>query len=348
MELLGKGKAEHFVNNNSNEFKLMMKLSIDSRITYITENSSLVIDYKPEEIIGAHISTIMHHEDYRNLTSKWKTSSEEVETELFRIRKKDGTFLWMEVASAVIKKDQLNEEMILFIRYSSKKNELGNFSLEDEKLKIAGQLAAGVAHEIKNPLTSMKGFIQLMKAEAVPNKKYLEIMEGEIQRLELISNELLVLAKPHNHEVEMHDLLKLVKEGTLLLEAEALQKSIQFHLFEQDAALMILCDRNKVKQVLINIIKNGIESMEQPGDITIRLSKNDRCAQISISDQGCGIPEEYLQKLGTPFFSTKTSGNGLGLVVCQKIIAEHNGKITVQSSKENGTTFTIQIPLIIN
>jgi PAS domain S-box-containing protein len=348
LELLRKGKMEHFVNNNSTEFKLMMKLSIDSRITYITANSSVVIDYKSEEIIGTHISTIMHHEDYQNLINKCNTSNEEVETKLYRIRKKDGTFLWVEMVFTVIKKDTLAEEIILFIRQPDPRNELESFLLEDEKLKIAGQLAAGVAHEIKNPLTSLKGFIQLMKAETVPNKYYLEIMEGEIQRLELISNELLVLAKPHKHEVEMHDLLKIVKEVTLLLEAEALQKSIQFHLLEQDTALMILCDRNKVKQVLINIIKNGIESMEQPGFITIRLSKNDRCTQVSISDQGCGIPEEYLQKLGTPFFSTKTSGNGLGLMVCQKIIAEHNGKITVQSSKETGTTFTIQIPLIIN
>lgn len=217
--------------------------------------------------------------------------------------------------------------------------------IESEKLKVAGQLAAGIAHEIKNPLTSIKGFIQLMKTDEFPNRKFLEIIEDEIQRLEIISSELLVLAKPHTHIVKIHNLTKLVKEVVFLLEAEALKKSIQVKNIIEIEKLMILCDSHKIKQVLINIIKNAIEAMNEPGVITIQVTRCLNKAMIAVTDEGCGIPEDYLDKLGRPFFSTKESGNGLGLMISQKIISDHGGKMTINTAIDHGTTFTIKIPL---
>jgi signal transduction histidine kinase len=218
--------------------------------------------------------------------------------------------------------------------------------LEAEKLKVAGQLAAGIAHEIKNPLTSIKGFIQLMKIDDRPNKAFLEIIEQEIQRLEVISSELLVLAKPHTQTMKIHNLTKSVKEVVYLLEAEALKKSIQLKSNMDDENLMILCDSSKIKQVLINIIKNAIEAMNTPGEITIHISKHNNQATIAVTDQGCGIPDYYLEKLGKPFFSTKHTGNGLGLMICQQIISDHGGEMTVRTLVNHGTTFTITIPLV--
>lgn len=124
-----------------------------------------------------------------------------------------------------------------------------------------------------------------------------------------------------------------------------MKKSIQIVSIIDEQDLLILCDIHKVKQVLINIVKNGIEAMEHSGVITIQVLARANNAQVSITDQGCGIPDEYLDQIGKPFFSTKATGNGLGLMICQKIISEHGGEISVKTTHGEGTTFMIQFPL---
>jgi PAS domain S-box-containing protein len=348
---MNKGQVKYF--NESEDVtnkRLIFKLSLAGFITYISQNTKVMIGYEPEELIGTHIKNIMHHEDYEKIRDKCQVENDEVYSSILRFFRKDGYVLWVEMTFTNSKQTDSHHssEIICFINLVQDKRIQYTDLIENEKLKVAGQLAAGVAHEIKNPLTSIKGFIQLMKADTVLNKQYLEIVEGEIQRLESISSELLVLAKPQKYEIELHDLMILVKEVILLLEAEACQKSIQFQLISDNQSFMILCDRHKVKQVLINIVKNGIEAMNRPGSITVRLFKDSNDVQVTITDEGCGIPEEYLEKLGNPFFSTKSKGNGLGLMVCQKIISEHNGHILVESKQNVGTTFKINIPLVIN
>ena len=346
---MNKGQVKYF--NESEDVpnkRLIFKLSLAGCITYISQNTKVMIGYEPEELIGTHIKNIMHHEDYEKIRDKSQFESNELLSSTLRIFHKDGNVLWVDLtftSSEQIDSDQ-SSEVICFINLAQEKRIEYTDLIENEKLKVAGQLAAGVAHEIKNPLTSIKGFLQLMKADTVLNKKYLEIVEGEIQRLESISSELLVLAKPQKYVVELHDLMILVKEVILLLEAEARQKSIQFQLVSGEQSFMILCDRHKVKQVLINIVKNGIEAMNDPGSITVQLFKDTNDVQVTITDEGCGISEDDLEKLGNPFFSTKSKGNGLGLMVCPKIISEHNGHILVESKQNVGTTFKINIPLV--
>ena len=348
---MNKGLGKHF--NESEDVtnkRLIFKLSLAGFITYISKNTKVMIGYEPEELIGTHIKNIMHHEDYEKVRDKCQFEDNEVFSSILRLFKKDGYVLRADITftkSMQIDSEQ-SSEFICFINLVQDKRIEYTDLIENEKLKVAGQLAAGVAHEIKNPLTSIKGFLQLMKADTVLNKKYVEIVEGEIQRLESISSELLVLAKPQKYKIELYDLMILVKEVILLLEAEARQKSIEFQLVSGDQSFMILCDRHKVKQVLINIVKNGIEAMNKAGSIMVQLFKESDDVQVTITDEGCGIPEEYLEKLGNPFFSTKSKGNGLGLMVCQKIISEHNGHILVESKQNVGTTFKINIPLVMN
>ena len=348
------GKSNHFVEEKTGQNRVnekshfIVKLSLDGIITYITKNVNMMLGYEQRELIGTHISEIMHQEDYQRVTNEWASRKEEISNLSYRMKKKDGRYLTAESTTSLISHSELEipEGIICFIRdIAFDRSEAENIMVEIEKLKVAGQLAAGIAHEIKNPLTSIKGFIQLMKAEENPNKKYLDIMEDEIHRLDIISNELLVLAKPHKHKLSVQDLTRIVKEVILLLEAEAVKKNIQIKSVIEEQKLMILCDIHKVKQVLINILKNAIEAMEQ-GVITIHMSKNEKNALVSVNDEGCGIPEEYLDHLGKPFFSTKATGNGLGLMICQKIISEHGGTISVQSTQMQGTTFTVTIPMV--
>lgn len=356
-------KNNQFANHNSvekqklhneNPLRFIIRLSLEGIITYITKNSNVVLGYEPEELIGVHIRKILHQEDYHKMEQNCPLKKEEVSTEIYRMTKKDGTLILVEATMTVISYSygHLPPGIIILVKELKEKSkdvlleEEENHILESEKLKVAGQLAAGIAHEIKNPLTSIKGFIQLMKSDKSPNQKYLEIIEDEIQRLEIISGELLVLAKPHTHEVKITNLTRIVKEVVFLLEAEALKKSIQVKSIMETENVMILCESPKIKQVLINLVKNAIEAMNEPGIITVHVSESLNEALVSISDQGCGIPDEYLKQLGKPFFSTKETGNGLGLMICQKIISDHGGKIAVSTSLENGTTFTVKIPLM--
>lgn len=349
MGLINKGQLDYYFEySDRTEESLILKLSLEGTILFSSKNSNAIIGYEPIELIGTHLKILMHQEDSTQIKDHFPTGSQEVSSASLRLLNKAGDTIPCNITFTLVSHENSSDykEIICCIQDSSSKSHIDTGTIDNEKLKVAGQLAAGIAHEIKNPLTSIKGFIQLMKAEPVLNKKYLEIVEDEIKRLELISNELLVLTKPQAHDIKLHDLSSLVNEVVFLMEAEALQKSIQFHLISNGGPLMSLCDRNKVKQVLINIVKNGIEAMDQPGVITILLSSNGFDAQIAITDEGYGIPEQYMKKLGEPFFSTKKTGNGLGLMVCQKIISEHNGKIAVESKPNDGTTFTIELPLV--
>jgi two-component system, sporulation sensor kinase A len=216
-----------------------------------------------------------------------------------------------------------------------------------EKLAIAGQLAAGIAHEIRNPLTSLKGFLQLIRSGYQGKQEHYDIMASELDRIEMIVSELLVLSKPHHGvALQKKDLLALLRQVVVLLESQAIMNNVQLITQFQVDSLAIECNENQIKQVFINIIKNAIEAMPSGGSIVIEATKQFEWIHIRIIDQGLGIPAETLSKLGEPFYSTKEEGTGLGLMVSFKIIRNHGGSIKVQSKLGEGTTFDIQLPVI--
>lgn len=215
-----------------------------------------------------------------------------------------------------------------------------------EKLSVAGQLAAGIAHEIRNPITSIKGFIQLMKSGIGEKQKYFDIMSSEIERIELILSELLILAKPQIIKFERKDIRVLLSQVLTLLDTQAILNNIEFSAEFKPGATHLYCDENQLKQVFINFIKNSIESMPTGGKITIEInSDNHQKMLIRLIDQGCGIPEDVLSKLGQPFFTTKETGTGLGFMVSKKIIENHAGKVRVESECNKGTIIEITLPI---
>ena len=215
-----------------------------------------------------------------------------------------------------------------------------------EKLSVIGELAAGIAHEIRNPLTSLRGFIQLLKPTLVDHQMYADIMLSELDRINFIVSELLVLAKPHNVKIKSLPLVFLLKNVLTLLASEANLKNIRFHTaFGCDP--LISGEENQLKQVFINVIKNAIEAMSGHGDVTLTTSaKAAGQVVITITDNGCGIPEELLPKLGEPFFTTKDNGTGLGLMISRKIIKDHDGHLEVSSKPGEGTTVKITLPIV--
>ena len=216
---------------------------------------------------------------------------------------------------------------------------------QTEKLSVVGELAAGFAHEIRNPLTTIKGFLQLIKKETdEKNLEYMSIMLNEIDRLEMITNEFMVVAKPQVANYQKED-LQLFTEGVIsFLSPQALLKNVEMAMFVKQDIPFVYCDRNQLKQVLINIYKNAMEAMSNGGKITTEMSIEGRFVTISITDQGTGIPESLIPRLGEPFYTLKEKGTGLGLMVSRKIIESHQGSLIIKSKVNVGTTMIIKLP----
>lgn len=212
-----------------------------------------------------------------------------------------------------------------------------------EKLSVVGELAASVAHEVRNPLTSLKGFVQLLKGRDDEYENYYSIMLSELDRINLIVSELLVIAKPQDLPFQQHQIGQLLNDVKALLEAEAHYYSTEISLTVKEPLPLIYCEANQLKQVFINMIKNAIEADSQ--HVWITIEQVDQGILIAIKDDGCGIDSERIKHLGEPFYSSKERGTGLGLTVSYRIIEAHKGKVVVDSKVSQGTTVQIILPI---
>ncbi|PZE20092.1 PAS domain-containing protein [Paenibacillus xerothermodurans] len=219
-----------------------------------------------------------------------------------------------------------------------------------DRLAMIGQIAAGTAHEIRNPLTSIKGFLQVLR-KTLEDKGmdrecgYTEVMLGEINRINQLVSEFLLLSKPKHVSYDSVDISQVVREILPIINNEAILHGV---VVQYESALdlpQVVADKELLKQVFLNICKNGIEAMGVGGQLTLteRLDMDERKVNIDIHDTGPGIPMFVVDKIFDPFFTTKAEGTGLGLSVCQRIIHDIGGNIRV-SSKGYGTTFTVSIP----
>lgn len=214
-----------------------------------------------------------------------------------------------------------------------------------EQLMMAGVLAAGIAHEIRNPLTSLRGFVQLLRDK---QPEYTDIMLSEIDRINSIVTELLQLARPRTGEYEHKAIKEVLTSVVNFMNSQANLHNIRLltRFDESSSHTMLYCEANKLKQVFINLIKNGIESMPSGGDIHIAATRSGEHIHIVIRDQGTGMSQAQLNQLGTTFYTTKAGGTGLGLMITQTIIQEHHGTIQFSSEPGGGTTVTIVLPAI--
>jgi len=221
---------------------------------------------------------------------------------------------------------------------------------KNEELLSYNQLAAGIAHEIRNPLTTVKGFMQLLRPylEEIGKEIYVDIAIDELDRANKLIFDFLNASKPSQNMQTDVALNKLVQEMTLLFESEAILKKIDLGFALSVDEPVVTGDANQLKQVLHNIIKNAIEAIltnQQKGKIHLNVTVNGDKAYIMIEDNGCGMDEETLTSMYIPFFTTKQSGTGIGMSICKKIIDNHHGQINISSFPGKGTAFTIELPL---
>ena len=217
---------------------------------------------------------------------------------------------------------------------------------EQSYLKELGQMSASIAHEIRNPLTALKGFVELLKSEVSEEKgHYFDIMESEFQRLDMILSDLLFLSSPRKISVQKVDCIEVVKEVINFMQFESLIHEVILQLeYDDQMPHVILGNSVRLKQMLINIVKNAIQAMECSGTIKIQLFVTDKDVQIYVQDEGNGMDEEVCKNLFTPFFTTKEHGTGLGLPLVKKVVDDFNGIIEVKSEVNVGTTFILTFP----
>jgi two-component system sporulation sensor kinase A len=219
--------------------------------------------------------------------------------------------------------------------------------LKSEKLSAVGQLAAGVAHEIRNPLTALKGFTQLLTDSCVGStKRYLDIMQTELDRIDVILNELLILAKPQAVKFHPQPIGAVLQEVITLLSTQAILQNVIIDSSVDPHGPVVNCERNQMKQVFVNIIKNAIEAMPGGGRLSISARTDDDKVFIQFVDEGEGIPPELVPRLGEPFFTTKEKGTGLGLLMSHRIVLAHQGTIDISSEVGKGTTVSVVLPIL--
>jgi len=200
---------------------------------------------------------------------------------------------------------------------------------ENEKLKLIGAIAASTAHEIRNPLTGIKGFVALLSEKYTDEKDryYFSLIQNEVDRINAIVSELLVVGKPAVPSKEIHSVHDILGEIKIMIESEAQLYQVNVHMQMTEEAAFIQVSRDHLKQIVINLVKNALEAMEEGGELTITVEKTKDQLLLKVRDTGKGIAKDVLKQVYAPFFTTKENGTGLGLVVCKRILDIYGGAI---------------------
>ncbi len=268
----------------------------------------------------------------------------------YEFQDKDGKHLLVSFTYG----DQMNGDFLISVKDVSEYKQIEQTALQNDKLAMLGRIAAAIAHEIRNPLTSIRGFIQLLRPYLMQlgKEEYARIILTEIDRANDIIFEFLNSSKPSAPMKKSVSINRLVQEVILLTESEALMRNcdIQLETYENEDDLMVSIDVKQIKQVILNIVKNSIDAIEslqeaRRGRIDLVVRSDGQFAEITLKDNGKGMDKATLARLFDPFFTTKEAGTGLGLSVSYRIIRNHGGSIRVDSTEGSGTSFVIYLPL---
>ncbi|MED4402506.1 PAS domain S-box protein [Metabacillus fastidiosus] len=328
--------------------ELVYMIDLNGRLTNVNSNLHKLTGYTSAEYMNESILPIIAKKDRPKVKKAFieaiKHKRSWMNNEIELITKDKSRKIVRCTAVPMI----INEQIVGLIGYAidiTKEKETEEILRRTEKLSVVGELAAGVAHEIRNPLTSLIGFVQMLQQSGKESDQfYYKIMLDELDRINDIASELLALAKPQKIKFEKKDLNDIFSSVISLFDTQVNSLGIQLKLDAAESIPLIYCEPNQLKQLFINIIKNSIEASAHKIEITLSKPDN-KYISIKVEDDGCGIEESRLKHLGEPFYSSKEKGTGLGLTVSHRIVDSHKGEIFYHSKVGNGTIVHIILPI---
>ncbi|KLU60126.1 sporulation kinase E [Peptococcaceae bacterium CEB3] len=320
---------------------------VDWQIIDANESFFLMTGWSREEVIGRTAEELKIWADKEDVArlreeSICNGSTRNLETTLLTKNERALTAL---VSAEMI---ELGQEVCILVVINdiSERKQMEMEMLRLDRLNLLGEMAAGISHEVRNPLTTIRGFLQILKGkkDCQSYGEYFSLMIEELDRANAIISEFLSIGRNKVGERQTHNLNSIIEALTPLIQADAVgnDKSVVLDL-ENIPALLL--NEKEIRQVVLNLARNGLEAMEAGGTLTIRTYATERNVVLAVADQGSGISPEHVEKLGTPFFTTKEQGTGLGLAVCYGIAARHQAEIMVDSDSR-GTEFRVCFTLL--
>lgn len=335
---------ESFINHSSDAIYIM---DGEGRVIQANKAFEELFGYSAAETIGNRYRVVPEHlikekEELLRLVQKGEVIKP---VETYR-QTKDGEKIPVSITISPIR--DINNEITGFAnicRDMRHRHRMEELMRRSEKLNTVGQLAAGVAHEIRNPLTTLRGFLQLQLQSKKLNVDHVRVMLSELERINLIVGEFLILAKPQAVKFKNRDIRDIIAEVSAFMSSEALMHNVVIKENYTKEDCNIPCEDNQLKQVFINVLKNAIEAMPNGGQVHIAIQRLANHVSVQVTDEGIGMDEETLNRIGDPFFTVKENGTGLGIMVSQKIIQSHQGLMELSSQINVGTTVRILLPL---
>ncbi|NIS60112.1 MAG: PAS domain-containing protein [Proteobacteria bacterium] len=341
-----KSYTQNVVENMPNG---LISVDPEGKIVSINRNAADLLGLGERRIRGISFDHVIDR-DVFNLNETLESGREVIEREV-SCRTSGGEFLPVSISATPLRDaDGKNMGAVAILRDMREIRELQEKVRRSERLASLGRLASGIAHEIRNPLSSIKGFAQYFQGKLKPTSQdrgYADIMIREVERLDRVIAGLLDFARPQEPHPEPASIRQILDHSLQLLESDLQEKDIEVERNYNDGDTNLNIDRDQITQAFLNIFKNSLESMEEGGKLKISLNRNrdKSMVEIRVSDTGSGISRENLSRIFDPFFSTKKKGTGLGLAITLKIIENHGGEIGVDNSEGEGTTFRIRLPL---
>lgn len=332
--------------NTMNEFCYIYDQ--DFNLTFVNKKTIEGLGYSREELLGRSIFDFVHPDDREIVRAIAQKRFNHVDVGRYehRIICKDGQELLVRIkGSPIINNGEITGTLVLcddITEYRKLQSEM----IRLDQMHTLGEIAAGLAHEIRNPMTTVNGFLQLLLKDKDFNDKreYLEIMIEELNRANGIIGEFLNLARNKIVDLKAHPINQIIRSLAPLLQADAFLSDRTIVLKLGDVPELLL-DVKEIRQLIINLVRNALEATPRGGMVEIITRRVNDFVSLSIKDQGKGIPDDVLEKLGTPFFSTKDNGTGLGLAICFGIIERHKARLDIDSNS-SGTTFTVKFNYI--